>query len=259
MLVLLGLSSMLATSTGLRLLCDFSFTSQGDLGSIYTCAARLVFAGDTRNVTELDGIHAEGQDNRNVEALLYNQQDIGFTPRNISWFFPNLIWLNADTINSPELGREHLEGLQSLRTLRFGNNKLREIEYDLFIDNPLLTAIYFEYNPIRHVAHNAFDHLSGLRILLMYENACINELANNRGDVETLLFQILLECPPTFRMIEERIINGSELNNKIQSQIYSDLDIMHTRLKAIEEQQSTLAQRVEALEQNRPLTSQIGN
>lgn len=241
---------MLATSSGLRLLCDFSFTTQGDLGSIYTCAGRVVFAGDTRYVTELDGNHVEGQNDTNVEALLYNQ-DIGFTPRNISRFLPNLKLLHANAINSPELGREHLEGLQSLRTLRFGNNKLREIEYDLFIDNPLLTAIYLEYNPIRHVAHNAFDHPSGLLTLYLFEAACTTGFAsNNRGDVELLLFKILLECPPTFRMIEERIINGSELNNKIQSQINSDFDILHTRLKAIEEQQSTLEQRVEVLEQN---------
>lgn len=246
-LVFLGL---LVVANGLWLECNFVFTNQGELGRTYTCLANIVSIGDERSVSEMYGEHVDGQNDSSVHALLYNQI-INFTPRNISSFFPNLRVLQANSINSSELRREDLEGFKSLTSLRFANNNLREIDNDLFIKNPLLTSIYFEHNPIRHVAHNVFDSLTELNTLYMFNTSCTSKFAaNNRSDVELLKFRLLLECPPTFRMTEERIVNGDALSDKVKFQIDNELDIFYTKLEAMEEQQSDLEQRVKVLEQN---------
>ncbi|KAG4077682.1 hypothetical protein HA402_015725 [Bradysia odoriphaga] len=251
-LVICGLSSMLALSSGLMLECVYSTKIQDDIGLLYTCEARVVPVGDERYVFNISekSEHLEGFDNDDVEALEYNAP-IGFTPRNVSSFFPNLQLIKANGIESDSLTREDLTGFARLRSLRFSGNNLKEIGNDLFIENPLLTLISFDNNQIRHVAHNVFDKLAGLRTLYMMNNSCIDQFVyNDPNMVPVVLFQILLECPPTFEMIEERIVNGNKLGLTVQSQIDTATATLHTKLEAIVEQLGLLEDRVELLERN---------
>ncbi|XP_037029923.1 uncharacterized protein LOC119069854 [Bradysia coprophila] len=251
-LVLCGLSSMLAVSSGLMLECNYSRKVQDDIGLVYTCEARVVPVGDQRYVFSIseNSVHLEGYGNDDVEALEYNAP-IGFTPRNVSSFFPNLLLIKANGIQSDSLTREDLTGFAQLRSLRFSDNNLREIGNDLFIENPLLTLIFLDNNQIRHVANNVFDHLTLLRTLYMFNNDCTNEFVYNEPDkVPDVLFQILLECPPTFEMIEERIVNGDQLGLAVQSRIDSATATLHEKLEAVVEQLSLLEERIELLETN---------
>lgn len=56
-----------------------------------------------------------------------------------------------------ELTRESLTRLKGLIGFDFGLKNLRTIEEDLFIDNPLIKWIYFDNDPIQHLAYNVFD------------------------------------------------------------------------------------------------------
>lgn len=251
-LVICGLSSMLALCSGLMLACDYREKVHDDIGLLYTCEARVVRIGDVRYVFDISNIseHMNGFDNSNVEALEYNET-IGFMPRNVSSFFPNLQLIKANGIQSDSLTHEDLTGFARLRSLRFSNNNLREIGNDLFIDNPLITLVFFDNNKIRHVAHNVFDNLTQLITLNMFDNLCTGQFVYSDPDrIPDMLFRLLLECPPTFEMIEERIVNGSRFGLKVQSQIDSATATLQEKLDTVAEQLSLLEERVEFLETN---------
>ncbi|KAJ6639146.1 Leucine-rich repeat-containing G-protein coupled receptor 5 [Pseudolycoriella hygida] len=249
-LIFCGLSSLLVISSGLIINCDYVDTVQGDLGTLYTCLSRVVFVGDSRTVTQVSENHLDGRNSSSVQAIIYNQT-LNFFPRNVSEFFPNIQIIYANFINSSELYREDLKGFEDLRSFRFGNNNLKEIENDLFTNNLLLTSVYFEHNPITHVGHSVFSHLNNLNTLYMYNTSCMNRFAaNNRIEVERLVFSIIIECPPTLQMTEDKIVNGIALTNQVQSHIESAFQILYSKIEAIEEHHSELEKRIEILEQN---------
>jgi len=248
-----GLSMMLALSSGLMLECRYIQKNQEGVGVLYTCEARVVPIGEeiyVESISQNSSEHLEGYDDSNVDALEY-YQPIGFTPRNVSSFFPNLQLIVANAIQSNSLTREDLTGFARLHTLRFNDNNLTEIGNDLFSENPLMTRIFFDNNQIRHVAHSVFDQLPELITLHMFQNFCTDRFVyNDRNSVPDVLFKILLECPPTFEMIEERIVNGNKLGLTVESQIDSATSTLLAKLEAVVEQLSLLEERVEFLETN---------
>lgn len=251
-LVICGLSSLVALSSGLMLECTYSMKPQDDLGPLYTCDARVVRILDELYVVDISNrsVHMDGRSNIDVEALVYNET-IGFVPRNVSAFFPNLQLFRADGIGSNSLTRADLVGFGRLTSLRFSNNNLTEIGNDLFIENPLMTRIHFDNNQIRHVAQNVFDQLPALHTLNINDNFCTDEFVfNDRNVIPNMLFQLLLKCPPTFKMTEERIVNGNALGLAVQSQINNATATLHAKLEAVVEQLSLLQDRVELLEHN---------
>lgn len=250
----LGTSLVILLSLGLSnaifLECDYGNRSVGTIGSIYTCLARFHPSPGEKNVTDVSHNHLDGRGDADVQALIFND-DISFTPFNIHQFFPNLVAIDINGRNTSELEKESLKGLQSLRFLSFSRNKLAIIESDLFSENPLIEWIYFEGNPIRHVAFNVFDHLERLRTLYMSDTTCIDEVATNLNDVNLLKFRILVRCPPTFEMLEDKILKGSLLRSIIAAQIDKETDPIKEALEEIAEEQRLLIERVEALEESR--------
>jgi len=244
---------MLTISSGLMINCTFAFTNLGgQTGEVYTCHARVIFVGDTRIVTEInEEHHLVDKNSCDVQILNYNQT-IGFTPRNVSSFFPNLQTLNANSISSSELRREDVEGFKDLRSLQFASNRLEELENDLFYNNHFLTVINIDNNPISHVGHNAFKQPNGLIFLRMFNAACISRSTLSRAQVESLLFDIIIKCPPTLQMTEDKIVNGSAFASRVETQIKSELEVLYSQLEAIEHQNNELEQRVADLEQITP-------
>ncbi len=182
-----------------------------------------------------------------MKALIFNE-NIEFTPFNIHTFFPNLEALDLLNKGTSELTRESLKGLNSLRLLNFGRNKLQTIETDLFIENPDMERLYFENNPLRHVAFNVFDDLQRLNFLDVTETLCIDQSATTIDQIDSLKFHILVQCPPTFEMLEEKVVNGSLLHKIVAALIDSNIDPIRDTLDKIEEEQRLLIERVDALE-----------
>jgi len=241
---------MLTISSGLMINCTFTFTSQGgEIGNVYTCRASVYFVGDTRTVTEInEEDHLVDKTSNDVEAFYY-EHPIGFTPRNVNSFFPNLKALHANSINSAELRREDVEGFKDLQYLRFSDNSLKELENDLFYNNHFLTSILLDSNPIRHVGHNVFNQLNRLTFLNMLSTTCISRSASEPADVERLVLDILIHCPPTLQMTEDKIVNGSPFTDRVEAQIKSELEVLISKQEVIENQLNHLEQRIEDLEQ----------
>lgn len=140
----------LCSSNAVILDCVYSYRTNGVVGNLYTCTARVLPSSSGRYVYDVSHNHLDDHDNSDVKSFIIDQTAVDFTPRNISNFFPNLIVFTAYNRNLSELTRESLAGLGSLRLFDFGNNNLRIIEQDLFEENLLIERLYFESNPIRY-------------------------------------------------------------------------------------------------------------
>lgn len=245
-LILLALCS----SNGILLDCVYTDSDIGVIGNLYTCTAGILSSPGNRDVSDVTHNHNGGRNNSDVKALIINE-DIDFTPRNIHSFFPNLAAFIINNRNTAELTRESLKGLTSLRHFDFGINLLRVIEEDLFVENPLLQWIYFGSNPIRHVGFNVFDDLPNVNTLDMANTTCINLVAISPPDLDNLKFRILVQCPPTFEMLEARLVSGSVLQNIITAHIEEEVDPIRDMLIEMEEEQRSLLARVEVLEEYR--------
>lgn len=244
--MILGLSSILVISNGLILDCTYGSRDLGSIGDIYTCTARVIFVRDDR-VDDVSSNHEDGYTHDDVKGLII-EQSLAFTPRDIELFFPNLEAYVSKSTGSANLTRESLIGLSKLRLLDFGSNNLAEVENDLFSGNPSMEWIYFDSNPIKHIAHHVFDHLNELRTLYMSNTACINQTADNMDNVRILQFRLIVNCPPTFHMTETKIVNGTTLQNQIDERIEIAVDPVYEMLREIEEHQDELRERIEVLE-----------
>ncbi|KAG4077687.1 hypothetical protein HA402_015730 [Bradysia odoriphaga] len=241
----------LGLSNGIFLECDYALRPVGTIGSVYSCLATVHPSPAGRSVSNVSHNHLDDFGDADVLSLIFND-NIAFTPFNIQDFFPNLVAIDINGKGTSELTRESLKGLQSLRHFSFSRNQLQVIETNLFIENPLIESIYFEGNPIRHVAFNVFDHLEGLRTLYMSETTCINENAtSDLNAVDVLKFRILVHCPPTFEMLEEKVVKSSLLQIIVAAQIDREIDPIHEALEEIVDEQRLLIERVEALEEIR--------
>lgn len=237
----------LCSSNAIYLDCDYSIRNVSGFTNAYTCIAGFRPSSGNRDVLDVSQNHIEGYNNSDVTALIINES-IAFAPHNVYRFFPNLVLYTIFNKNTSELARESLAGLKSLIGFDFGLNNLRIIEEDLFIDNPVINWIYFDNNPIQHVAFNVFDRPQ-LNYLYLNDTICIDGFSRDDPvTLDILKFRITVNCPPTFEMLERRIINGNLLQNIIALRIESEVEPMRTKLHEIEEEQRLLIQRVEDLE-----------
>lgn len=199
---------------GLILDCEYLLVDDVE----YSCFARVYFIGDSKLVTNVSQNHMSGRGNRDVTNIYFpHNQAIPFTPSGIHLFFPNIELLDLSNCGV-QLKREHLEGLKNLKYLFFNGNNLEVVESDLFIGNPLLRYINFQSNPIRHIAHNVFDHLHSLTFLDFHRSTCIDQWAAGRAEVLALQSRLIQYCPPTFEM-SEAVVSKSWSRDQTQSTI----------------------------------------
>ena len=193
------------------------------LPNLYTCNARVIFSGDPKFVEEVSTNHLAGRNNNDVNGILIQNLNLGFIPGNISNFFPNLHTINAVVCGITEIKREDIKSFRKLQQFDVDQNNIREIPNGFFEENLDLLFISFSNNPMRHIAHNVFDHLNSLERLHFGANFCINTYGQNRTAVLDLMFRVAVNCPPTFEMIFERtaakILYGTELEKKIDEQV----------------------------------------
>lgn len=209
----------MAVSDGLILDCNYSVTSPWRVSNVYTCTARVVFVGDSRVVTEVSNNHMSGKTNSDVKGITINHQNIGLVPNNLSYFFPNLESVMMENAGVTLVNRDSLRGLTKLRQLYLYWNNIPAINNDLFIDNPNVAYITFDNNRIRNIAPKVFDHLNQLSTLLFrHSDACISEISdNNLEHTVWIIFRMMIYCPPTFDMIEEKLLNGNKLQLKLDA------------------------------------------
>lgn len=231
------LSLIFGSSAALFLQCTYT-VSETD----YICTGQVIFVGDRRIISEVSFNHLIGRNDSDVTQLYINNQTVGFIPLNVNLFFPYLERFDMENSTVAELTKDSLKGLHRLKAFRILINQIESIHGDFFIDNSELNWITFSSNPIKHIAHRVFDHLTQLTQLYFQTTTCINNsFSTNRADTELLIFRLLVNCPPRFEMIETQIIEGDKLEDKTNSQI-------HEQINPLTEEIKVLRQRLDRLE-----------
>jgi hypothetical protein len=212
------------------------------LSGVYTCNARIVFVGDSEYITEVSSNHLPGYDNSKVLGFYVTNQNVGFLPRNISNFFPNIEGLGLYEMGITELKRQDLEPFPKLKAIDLNGNKIEEVSENLFAGNPLVHSISFSRNPVRHVSPEVFNHLNDLYVLNFDVTTCISSYVESKSQVPGLILKLAANCPPTFDMTYKRI--KAKLLEEFKLDMKPDLSIS----KRINELTNLLNQTNERLE-----------
>lgn len=215
---------MVITNEAVILDCTYSVINWWRLNGLYACTARIILVGDQRIVTDVSQNHQTGRRNSDVVYLAAFSQQLNYMLINLELFYENLHSINLNDNKITSITRDDLKGLKNLKQIYLGRNQIKIIEPNLFADNPLLMSISFQNNPLRHVAHHVFDHLPDLSSLRFQETTCINQgFDGERHNVLLLMFRLIISCPPSFEMTEQKIITGEDFHNKTDEQIVDRL------------------------------------
>lgn len=211
-----------------------------------------MFVGDPLHITEVSSNHMPGKTNSDVVGFYIINQHVGFFPKNISNFFPNLEAFGLYWMGIKDFRREDLYPFHNLKLIDLNGNQIRDVNNNLFEGNPKMRFIAFYNNTVRHVAHNVFDHLDQLEELNFVLATCLSLVANGREQIQDILFKIAVNCPPTFDMIfertEEKLLKGIKLEKKIDEQVSVRINPLTLSLYETREKVEMIDQRVSKLE-----------
>lgn len=86
--------------------------------------------------------------------------------------------------------------IPTLESLSLYGNNFTSIDGDLFSFTPRMKFIHLGHNQIQHVGTDLLSSLSHLQRLYLNGNICIDKSAETREEVEELVKQLSILCPP---------------------------------------------------------------
>lgn len=219
------------------------------LAHLYTCTAKVIFVGDRQIVSDVSHNHAAGRNSSDVQAVIIRNKDMKFIPRDLYKFFPNLRSIDMFNSDVAEATREDFKNLSMLTEINLRGNNIRTLQSDVFVENLELQSLNFISNPMRHIDHKVFDPLLKLTSLHFEFAPCLSQgFANNRANVELLIFRLFISCPPTFEMTEARILNGTELRTKTDKMILSRVTPLAIDMREINRKIADIEKRLDQCE-----------
>jgi BspA type Leucine rich repeat region (6 copies) len=180
--------------------------------NLYTCRARVVITGNLEIISGVSQNHMPNRNNNDVKGISIRDMMVTQLPQNFHQFFPNLQSIDLQQSQVEWISQVHFKNLAQLAQIHFNANSIHTLESNLFIYNPTLIAVMFNNNPIRHVGFEVFEDLPLLTDLQFRSTTCINQQAQNQTSISNLIFQLYANCPPTFEMIEAKIIDNDQRN-----------------------------------------------
>jgi hypothetical protein len=231
---------LFSTAFAFQIQCSFEMYAMTNLPSTYACLSRgLSNITQSESMTAVYGNHMNGKSNDDVGLFfIYNDTTLTFFPKDMEYFFPNLIGLyfngcNIFTVNGDELN--HFGNL-SWFSLTFQPN-LERIPGNLFAKTPLIYTIYMYSNRIKHVGENLLDSLEHLRYAHFGNNFCVQKVATTRADIPSLIEHLRTNCTDT---TEEITSTPSEPTcgdvNEIVCRVEQNLMKLNSELIEISEQ-----------------------
>lgn len=160
----------------------------------YTCDATIITGENDEILTELYGLHRNGNSDNNVNRLWLMGQNLKFFPKNVENFFPNLKIIDLSLNSITSLTNSDLKPHQHLRRLILERNQITVLERNLF-DGMSLKYINLDYNNIEHADNDIqlpmHSHLS------FQNNTCIDKIASTPMQIINFIFLLRDQCPPT--------------------------------------------------------------
>lgn len=192
------------TTNAIALDCSYVNVPHSIVGSLYTCAARVLF--DTEHIDDVlvvYGAHQGGNTNDDVHGLAINSQNMPFFPRNVESFFPNLKAFNFYNNSISNVSNNHLIPFPKLEFLDLQENFIDSLDGNLFTGLTSLKFISFNFNEVKHIGHDI--NLPDTGSISFESNPCINQTAITPAEIVTLKHSLLVNCPPTISQIEDAL------------------------------------------------------
>lgn len=205
-------------SHGIQINCNFvNYLLWPQQGLHYTCQLKdLVIDSDNVKITGVSGNHRAEHSNEDVEVLWADQQQIKRLPRKLHKFFPNIKALVITDSMLQAVQSSDLVAFKKLQSIDLQGNEIKSIDGDLFRNNPDIQYISISNNPLQHVGPNIFDSLTGLTEVNFGDCRCINETVSQPEELDEFKYSLLVNCPPTYEMIEKAILTGPTFTKKVK-------------------------------------------
>lgn len=201
------------------------------LGEVYTCNVQSIENADVGEVTEIIGDHVVGLTLLDVLGFSTNGRNIFATfPRNLETFFPNLIGLGIWGGELSSLTAEDLAPWTNLTELYFSENRLTNLDANLFQNAPRLAHITLRDNLIANVGVGLLSNLPELGYINFNNNTCIDTFAYTPEAIDDVRAELLENCPP---------IDGSDTST-ISSTVDSDQCSAERQAERIENLQAAV-------------------
>lgn len=201
MKVLILFLGLVASSTALRIECDYSDDFYFTYGWLKTCKAKCEFDG--KETIEFARRRSSSRSHRQVQndvlAVFFYSDDcmeLNFIPTNIHELFPNLIALQFAETSISHLRGDELNEYKNLVwfCMKFQLERLRHVPGNLFSQNKELQYMDLSNNGIRSIGHDIFNGLDKLTMIAFFYNVCVDAGDSIEGNLDDIKFLILLAC-----------------------------------------------------------------
>lgn len=178
--------------------CEFRVnTTWVVLDSPYTCNIAGVTSSEITEVTGIIGDHEPGRNNSDVLGFSTIGRNFFATfPSNLDRFFPNLIGIGIWGGNLSSILSDDLAPWSNLTELYASENRIQELDGDLFVNTQRLQHVTFRGNFIQNVGINLLANLDQLTYANFANNTCINSVATTPVEIANLKVQLVAQCPP---------------------------------------------------------------
>lgn len=219
--------------------CNYKQSSRSFIGAVYECEAKLIrnliVDRDQSNVTDVTQAHLQGKTNNDVVFLDISHQNFPSFPKGIEKFFSNLKGIYAISNNLKAITKDDLKVFTNLEYISFYNNDITMLESDLFSLSPNLQYVNFGQNKIRNIGRNIFKPLKNLKELYFHDGKmCINEYATKPDEIESLISNLFVFCPPSYEMIMRDIWSDEDFLRQIDARIESKVDVLVKQINYLE-------------------------
>lgn len=227
--------------------CDYVEYNLWPNVKLYTCKVKnFAVTTDDVTVTEVSQNHWSGKSNSHVEVFYVESLIFNYLPKNIEQFFPNLKGIAILRSTFKTIRREDIAPFQQLWFFYIGANEITEVEGNLFESNPDITYLSFSSNPIVSIGFNLLEPLKKPVEIHFSAMKCLSKFTRT-GQVQEMALALAVYCPPTFDMIERRIIKGDYFKSKVDEHVKEKTIYLEEKTELLEERVSQLGYKLSDL------------
>lgn len=196
-------------------------------------------------------------DNDDVKAILIEDSECDFMPREFENFFGNIEGLQISASTLKVIRMSDLRPFPELQNVWFTKNHLTSLDGNLFAYNQNLRIASFQGNQIRSISSRLFVSLNSLKKVYLGDNVCIDQNATDSFYISDLVEKISDDCESApvagletrdssslKSLLEAMEVRHNKEIAELKTYIEAALNLQHQETASLKSQLSTLKQRI---------------
>jgi hypothetical protein len=155
------------------------FTNDGNTNTYDCISTNTTIKTEGSGFNSLDGSHTSNHSNYDVNGLKISSQVCHFFPADLTRFMPRLKKLEITYSGLLEFDEFDTNGMHELQYLNLKGNRITELGYRLFRNNPDLVSIDLSDNFIKAVADDLLVNFDHMRFIDFSNNLCVKNAPAN--------------------------------------------------------------------------------